>query len=167
LHTLGALLINAKLLFLPTQEKIEKRETMENKERDEQLVELFTQVKQKIQEHPEHFEMCNYDAQCGTVHCIGGWANFLLRKQGIRIDWENHFKLSFFNSKKLEFVSDWPDSFKHSLLPKYNLGEKAKYDNWEFDRIFSPEQRQEIACARIDWFLTNKEWELKPFSVVE
>ena len=50
-------------------------------ERNADQIKLFREIADKIEDHPELYDQADYEAQkdCGTAHCIGGWACELRR----------------------------------------------------------------------------------------
>jgi len=147
--------------------------------RDKEIRELFLEVKKRIEEEPKLFEMSSYDQKgtCGTVHCIGGWANALLHKKessmsiGMEhwVTWGAYFDVPIPVQDEIEFTKTWPKAFldSFSTLDEREMAISAILDldgtghcfsNSVFDSFYTKEERSRIACARIDWFLDNEEW---------
>ncbi|MEB8381463.1 hypothetical protein NYW84_10485 [Acinetobacter junii] len=47
----------------------------------EKQIELLDQIREKILENPEHFNMSSWHSHCGTSHCIAGWAQVLTTQE--------------------------------------------------------------------------------------
>lgn len=91
---------------------------------------LLRKVQKHINNHPGSFSMLSWSsdingiglvqaAQCGTVHCIGGWAVALdpstakaLQRQQRRSWWQNKARrvlgLTAKQAERLFFIENWP-----------------------------------------------------------
>lgn len=110
-------------------------------------IERLREVARVIQEKPFDMSMFNIDEECGTAHCIGGWAETIWPEHNRPLD-------SYPGEKSLELTSEEAHMlFLADKWPKKFLGEISSDDlflgNWE---KISPA----TAAARIEHFIATK-----------
>lgn len=108
-------------------------------------VRLLRRIAKVIQEKPREFDMRTFHNQkdCGTTHCIGGWAEALTGKNPIEA-----LGLTGDESDRLFYVQ-----IKNHEWPKRFLGRKRKNMTWR-EYVWLPTARQ--AAARIEHFIKTK-----------
>lgn len=110
-------------------------------------VRLLRRIAKVIQEKPTEFDMVNFTGytNCGTTHCIGGWAQEFTGKhpmEALRITPEQGNRLFYVTNNNRE-----------PLWPKRFMGRKKKNLSME-DSWWKPTPRQ--AVARIEHFIKTQ-----------
>lgn len=109
-------------------------------------VRLLRRIAKVIQEKPELFNMLHFKIQtdCGTSHCIGGWAEHFTGKEATEA-----LDLTYDQAERLFYVS----AGSKPLWPRRFLGRKKKglsnVGSW-----WRPTPKQ--AAARIEHFIKTK-----------
>lgn len=85
-------------------------------------VELLRKIAAVIQEKPAEFDMLNFTAitECGTSHCIGGWAEKLTgmpMRKALGIDYDQAQRLFYIegdyeDDDSGEEIGGWPHQFR-------------------------------------------------------
>ena len=114
-------------------------------------VKLLRRIAREIQKQPTAFDMrwlhtkdgaaCNFtELDCGTAHCICGWAAVLLKNSDIQNNRIGHevFGIDEWQASRLFFVRAWPDKFAQ-------LYGKRK----------TPQAKAKVAAARIEHFIAT------------
>lgn len=77
-------------------------------------VERLREVARVIQERPFDMSMYNVDEECGTAHCIGGWAETIWPEDNRPLDslpGQIPLEITSEQAKRLFLVDKWPKQF--------------------------------------------------------
>lgn len=120
--------------------------------------ELLLKIKEQILKEPTRFYMGDWNYNCGTAHCIGGWASVLsgrtplsaiesfrggTSEQQIAAEL---LRLDYTTASALFHVSSWPPTFKNAY---YVIEDKD-------DRTNRNQALAEVAAQRIDHFIATE-----------
>lgn len=103
--------------------------------------ELLLQIRDKILEEPENFDMDNW--HCGTAHCIAGWAQLMATKSTspcfTNEDASDALELSYGEAMRLFWDQNWPAEFRQ---PCTVAGQRAKQAAARIMHFISTEGRE-------------------------
>ncbi len=99
-------------------------------------IELLKDVRDKIRDFPEKFDMDSYfgNGSCGTTCCIGGWATVLRAKRNKKkvpdtangLTSASALKISFEEASHLFFDHKWPSLYLSKLRAALTAEERSQ-----------------------------------------